>query len=64
MFKKVLEFLKGVGQSTLVRLLPLAETYLADQIKKAEGKIGDTPEAQARFVMSHVENFLKERKVI
>ena len=64
MFKKILEFLKGVGQSALAKMLPLAEKYLAEQIKKAEGKIGETPEEQAKFVMGHVEKFLKDKGVI
>lgn len=55
-------WLKGIGTETLfIKLLPLAESYLAEQIKKAEGKIGSTPEEQAHFVMAHVEKFLREK---
>ena len=61
MFKKLLGWLKGTGAKLAVDSLPLAEPYLVDQIKKVNGKIGNTPEEQAHFVVSHVQDFLKKK---
>lgn len=61
MLQKLLAWLKGSGAQLAVNSLPLAEPYLVEQIKKVEGKIGETPEAQAHFVVSHVQNYLKQK---
>ena len=61
MLQKLLSWLKGTGAQTVVNLLPLAEPYLVEQIKKAEGKMGDTPELQAHFLIVHVQDFLKAK---
>lgn len=59
MLQKLLGWLKGTGAQTVVNLLPLAEPYLVEQIKKAEGNIGATPEEKAHFLVSHASDFLK-----
>lgn len=59
--KDLLGWLKGTGAQAVVNLLPLAEPYLVEEIKKVQGKIGETPELQAHFVVLHVQDFLKAK---
>jgi hypothetical protein len=61
MFTKLLNWLKTSGAQMAVNSLPLAEPYLVEQIKKAEGKIGETPEAQAHFLVLHLQDYLKTK---
>lgn len=59
--KDLLGWLKGTGAQAVVNLLPLAEPYLVEQIKKAEGNIGTTPEEKAHFLVVHLSDFLKAK---
>lgn len=61
MLQKLIAWFKGTGAKTVVNLLPLAEPYLVEQIKAVQGKIGDTPEAQAHFVVAHIQDFIKAK---
>lgn len=61
MLKKLLSWLKGTGAQTVVNLLPLAEPYLVEQIQKAQGMIGSTPQEQAHFFVGHVQDYLKKK---
>jgi len=38
-----------------------AKPFIVEQIKKAEGKIGDTPEQQAQFFADLISNYIKRQ---
>lgn len=59
LLKKLWGYVKQ-GPELAIRFLPLARPYLVAEIQKVQGKIGDTPEEQADWVMARIAEGLKK----
>ena len=61
MFKKVLDWVKSSGAKLLINELSLATPYLVDALGKVQGKIGNTPQDQANWIVKTVQDYLTSK---
>lgn len=61
MWNKLIVWLKTKGIKSAIDSLDMAKPYLATEIKKVEGNIGETPEAKANWIIDKTQEFLRKQ---